>query len=126
MSNGVDRSRDRRRRELTDSKKINCKYRLRIYLRDNFRFAEQQQTATFGLGYKLRSTRNTNDAVLNKDGANNKVNIKINVIEWHVPHYTPSPEEYTNLLNQITKRLPTELHYPERSLFMKEVNTQIF
>ena len=29
-------------------------------------------------------------------------------------------------MNQITKKTPTELHYPEKSVFMKEVNTQNF
>ena len=29
-------------------------------------------------------------------------------------------------MNQITKKTPTELHYPERSVFMKGVNTQKF
>ena len=44
----------------------------------------------------------------------------------HIPHYTPSLDEYTKLQTQIKHKTPTNLHYPERSVFMKEVNTQIF
>ena len=45
-------------------------------------------------------------------------------MEWYVSHYTPNIEELNRLIEQITKRMPTELHYPEKSVFMKEVNTQ--
>ena len=49
---------------------------------------------------------------------------KINALEWYVPHYTPSLEQQTILSNQILKKIPTELQYVERSVFVKEVNTQ--
>ena len=71
-------------------------------------------------------TGNTDNAVLNKDNATNNAKIKINGLEWYVPHYTPSLEEYNKLMNQITKKTPTQLHYPEKSVFMKKVNTQNF
>ena len=35
-------------------------------LKDVFGFAEQQEEATYGLGYKLTLTRNKDDAVLDK------------------------------------------------------------
>ena len=69
-------------------------------------------------------TINTDNAVLNKANATNNGKIKINSLDWYVPHYTPNLEEYDNLMNQIMKKTPTNLHYPERSVFMKEVNTQ--
>ena len=51
--------------------------------------------------------------------------LKKNVsLDWYVPHYTPSLEEYNNLMNQIKNKTPTNLHYRGRSVFMKEVNTQ--
>ena len=50
LSIGFDRSRDRRRRELTNKKSIKGKYHLRIYLRDIFSFAEDQDTATYVFG----------------------------------------------------------------------------
>ena len=71
-------------------------------------------------------TGNTDNAVLNKDNATNNVKIVINGIEWYVPHYVPSPEKYNKLQIQIKQKTPTNLHYPEKSAFMKEVNTQNF
>ena len=50
LSIGFDRSRDRRKRELTIKENIKGKYHLRTYLRNNFGFAEHQETATYGLG----------------------------------------------------------------------------
>ena len=71
-------------------------------------------------------TRNTDSAVLNKAAATNTAKVKINSLYWYVPHYSPNLEEYNKLLNQIKKKSPTLLHYPQRSVFMKEVNTQNF
>ena len=91
-----------------------------------FGSAEHQETTFSGRGYKLTMTGNTDNAVLNKDNATNNAKIKINALEWYVPHYTLSLEDYSKLRNQITKKMPTELHYPEKSVFVKEVNTQFF
>ena len=63
---------------------------------------------------------------MNKDNTTNTAKNKISDIEWYVPHYTPSIEEDNKLMNQITKKTPTEFQYPEKSVFMKEVKTQIF
>ena len=71
-------------------------------------------------------TRNTDNAVLNKVNATGNAKNKINSLEWYVPHYSPSLEEYNKLQIQIKQKTPTNLHYPERSVFMKEVNTQNF
>ena len=77
LSIRFDRSRDRRKRELTNNKILVGKYHLRIYLGDVFGFTEHQETATYGLGYKLTLTRNTDNAVLNKANASNNAKIKI-------------------------------------------------
>ena len=69
-------------------------------------------------------TRNTENTVLNKDNAVGNGRVKINSLDWYVPHYSPNLEEYNKLMNQIKKNSPTLVHYPERSVFMKEVNTQ--
>ena len=69
-------------------------------------------------------TRNSDSAVLNKDKATVLGNVKINAIEWYVPHYTASMSQQTVLSNQIVNKIPTELQYIERSVFMTEVNTQ--
>ena len=112
LSIGFDRNRGRRKNELTNNKTIKGKYHIRIYLKDIFGYAEHQEKGTYGLGYKLTLTRNTANTVLNKD------NIVVN-------HFSPNLEEYTKLMTEIKKNSPTLLHYPERSVFMKEVNTQI-
>ena len=41
-----------------------------------------------------------------------------------MPHYSANLEEFNKLRTQIKKNTPTLLHYPERSYFLKEVNTQ--
>ena len=109
---------------MTDNKTVKGKYHIRIYLKGIFGFAEHQEKGTYGLGYKLTLTRNTDNAVLNKDNAVVNGRVKIITLDWHVPHYSPNLEEYTKLMTQIKKSSPTLLHYPERSVFMKEVNTQ--
>ena len=127
LSIGFDRDPNRRQRELTNNKTQKGKYHVRIYLTDVFGFAEYQNKGTYGLGYKLTLTRNTNNAVLNKDKAINLGRIKINAIEWYVPHYTHSIQQQQSILSkQIINKTPTEINYPERSVFMKEVNTQNF
>ena len=124
LSIGFDPNRGRRKNELTNNKTIKGKYHIRIYLKDIFGFAEHQEKGTYGLGYKLTLTRNTDNAVLNKDNAVANGRVKINSLDWYVPHYSPNLEEYNKLMNQINKNTPTLLHYPERSVFMKKVNTQ--
>ena len=126
LSIGFYRDRNRRQREMTINKTQKGKYHVRIYLKDVFGFAEYQEKGTYGLGYKLTLTRNTNNAVLNKDNAINLGRIKINRIEWYVPHYIPSLQKQSILSKQIINKAPTEINYPERSVFMKEVNTQNF
>ena len=121
-----DRDRNRRQRELTNNKTQKGKYHIRIYLKDIFGFAENQDKGTYGLGYKLTLTRNTDNAVLNKDNAIANGRIKINAIEWYVPHYTPSMQQQSILSKQFINKTPTQIQYPERSVFMKEVILKIF
>ena len=116
---GIDRNRGRRKSELSNNKNIKSKYHIRNYLKDIFGFAENQEKGTYGLGYKLTLTRNTDNAVLNKAAATNNAKVKNNSLDWYVPHYSPNLEEYNKLMNQINKNSPTLLHYPERSVFMK-------
>ena len=115
LSIGFDRDRNRRQRELTNNKTQKGKFHVRIYLKDVFGFAEYQDKGTYGLGYKLTLTRNTDNAVLNKGNAINNGKIKINAIEWYVPHYTPSMQQQAILSKQILNKTPTEIKYPERS-----------
>ena len=126
LSIGFDRDRNKRQRELTNNKTQKGKFHVRIYLKDVFSFAEYQEKATYGLGYKLTLTRNSNNSVLNKGNAINIGKIKINAIEWYIPHYTPSMQQQAILSKQILNKTPTEIKYAERSVFMNEVNTQKF
>ena len=111
---------------MTTNKTQKGNIHIRIYLKDVFGFAEYQNKGTYGLGYKLTLLRNTDNAVLNKDNAINNSKIKINAIECFVPHYTPSMQQESILSKQIINKTPTQSQYPERSVFMKEVNTQNF
>ena len=126
MSIGFERDRNGRQRELTNNKFQKGKYHVGTYLKDVFGFAEYQEKATYGLGYKLTLTRISDDAVLNKGNAINNGKNKINAIAWYVPHYTFSMQQQSILFKQILSKTPTEIEYPERSVFMKEVNTQSF
>ena len=120
-----DRSRDRKKGDLTDNKSIKGNNHIKIYLKDFFGITEHQEKGTYGLGYKLTLTRNTDNAVLKKAAATNNAKIKIISHDWYVPHYSPNLEEYYKLMYQIKKNTPTLLHYPERSVFMKELKTEI-
>ena len=124
LSIGFDRDRNRRKRELTNNKKIKGKYHRKIYPKDIFGFAEHQEKATYGLGYKLILTINSDNAVFNKTNATAIGKIKINSIKWNVPHYTASVKEQNVLMKQIIDKIPTVLRYVERSVFMKEISTQ--
>ena len=122
LSIGFDRNRGGRQRELTNIKE--GKYHVTIMLKDIFGFAEHQEKGTYGLGYKLTLTRNSDNAVLNKGIAINNAIIKINSIDCYILNYTPSLSQEKLLMSQIVNKKPTELRYVERSVFMKEVNTQ--
>ena len=63
LSTGFDRDRGRRRNELTNNKTVKGRYHTRIYLKDIFGYAEHQEKATCGLGYKLTLTQNTDNSV---------------------------------------------------------------
>ena len=62
LSIGSDRDRNRRKRELTNDKNIKCRFHVKIMLRDTFGFVEHQEKATYGLGYKLKLTRNVDNS----------------------------------------------------------------
>ena len=69
-------------------------------------------------------TRNTDSAVLKKDKAINNAKIKIFEVELYIPQYTPSIANQAVLFKQILSKLPSELQHVERSVFLKELNTQ--
>ena len=71
LSIGFDRDRNSRQRELSNNKTQKGKYHVRIYLKDIFGYAEYQEKGTYGLGYKLTLTGNTDKPALNKGNATN-------------------------------------------------------
>ena len=91
---------------------------------DIFGFAEHQEKATYGLGYKLTLTRNKDEAVIDKVAGIADARIKIDHIHWYVPHYIPSMSQQAIMSKQILDKTPTALRYVELSVFMKEVNNQ--
>ena len=113
MSIGFDRDRGRRQRELSNNEIIKGKYHVRIVLKDVFGFSEHQEKATYGLGYKLTLTRNTDNSVLNKDNAIHIGKVKINAIEWYVPHYTPSISNQAIFSKLILIKTTLEIQYVE-------------
>ena len=124
LSIGFDRSRNRRKDELALNKNVKRKYHVRLMLKDVFGFAEHQDKATYGLGYRLTLTSSKDDAVINKAAGIADAKIKIDHIHWYVLHYTPSMLQQAIMSKQVLKKTPTELRYVERSVFMKEVNDQ--
>ena len=124
LSTGFDRSRARRQDEMTDNKNVKGKFHLRIMLKDVFGFAEHQEKATFGLGYKLTPTRNKDEVVIDKVDGIADARIKNDHIHWYVPHYIPSMQQQAIMSKQFLKKTPTELRYIERSIFVTEVSNQ--
>ena len=96
LSIGFDRNRGRRKNELSTNKNIKGKYHTRIYLKDVLGYAQDQEKATYGLGYRLILTRNTDNAVLNKDNTAALGRVKINSLDWYVPHYSVNLENTLN------------------------------
>ena len=94
--------------------------------RDKFGFAEHQEKATTGLGYKLVLTRNIGHSVLNKDNATNLGNINFNVFEWYVPQFKPSIPQQSIISKQISCKVPTDLQYVEGCVFGKKWILQTF
>ena len=76
----------RRRDELAANKSVKGKFYLISLLKDVFGFAECQEKATYGLGYKLTLTGNKDDAVIDKAGGIADGRIRIDHIHWYVPH----------------------------------------
>ena len=109
LSIGFHRSRNRRKDELALNKNIKGKYHLRIMLKDVFGFAEHQEKATYGLGYKLTLTRNKDEADIDKTAGIADARSKIDHIHWFVPHYTPSIQQQVILSKQILSKTPTDM-----------------
>ena len=85
LSIGFDRDCGRKLRELSKNKNQKGKDHVRIYLKDVFGFAEHHVKASYGVGYKISSTRKTDNAVLSEENATNIGRNKIIAVKRHVP-----------------------------------------
>ena len=63
---------------------------------------------------------------MNKNNAIIIGKVKINAIEWYVPHYKPSISNQAIFSKQILIKTTLEIQYVERGVFMKEVNLWTF
>ena len=104
LSFGFDRSCNRRKDELAQNKNVKGKCHVRFMLKDVFGFAEHQEKATFGLGYKLKLKRYKDEAVIDKAGSIADVRIKVDHIHWYVHHYVPSMQQQSIISKQILKK----------------------
>ena len=123
LSMSLDRDRGRRRQELPNIEDIKGKDHVRIMLKGNYDSAEQQEKDTFGLGYKLALTRININAILNKAEAIADSGIKIDIIHWHLPHYTHSIPQQVILSKQVISKTPTQLRYIKHP-FLEKVKTE--
>ena len=89
---------------MTANENVTEKNHLKILLKDVFGFAECQEKATYGLGYKLTLRRNKDDSVIDKAGGIADAKIRIDHIHWYVPHDTPSIQQQSILSNRILKK----------------------
>ena len=112
LSIGFDRDRKRWQQELIKIKFIKGEFHLRIMLKDDFRFAEHQEKASFGLGSKLALTKKDN-ADLHKAVILADDRIKIDHFLWYVFHCMPYLQEQSILSKQILNKTPTRFRYIE-------------
>ena len=93
LANGFDRDRDRKQRELSNNKNTKSENHVWIMPKDLLGFAEKQEKAAFGLGYKLTLTRNNADTVLQLTMAINDAGINNDLIHWYIHQHTPSIQQ---------------------------------
>ena len=109
---------------MTNKKTKKGKYHARNMLKDVFGFAEHLEKTGHVLGYKLTLTRKKDEAALDKAAGIRDPRIKIDLIHWYVPHYTPSIQQQVFLSEQILSKTPTDLRYIEQSVLMEELINQ--
>ena len=82
-------------------------------------FAVHQERGTYGPGYRLTLSRNSDNALLNKGNALNNAKIICNNIDWMLPTFKPNLEQQNVIMNQIEKKMAIELRYIERSIHVE-------
>ena len=86
MSIGLDRDRVKRQQKLTNVKNIKDKFHVTIMLINVFGFAEHQEKAIYGVGYKLTLSWNTDEAFLNKSSRTADARNTYDKIHWYRTH----------------------------------------
>ena len=87
-----------------------------------FGFADQEKKS-YGSGYTLTLKRNTNNDMILRGAGVDAAKVVVKDISWYIPHYVPNLENQQLVMDQILNKDPTELHYIERVVFRKDVNT---
>ena len=82
-------------------------------LKDVLHSAECQEKATSGLVYKLTLRRNKVGAAIDKAEGIADARIKVDHMQWYVPHYTSSIQKQGILSKQFLSKTPTEFRYIE-------------
>ena len=131
LSIGFHRSIEARERELTNKKTTKGNYLVRIYLKEIFGSAEQQDICTYGLGYKLTLHRKSDNHVLShRAQANDAANfalagiVIIEDLSWYVLHYTPIISNQKLMLGHMVGKTPTEMTYIRQSSYLKDSTTE--
>ena len=75
------------------------------------------------MGYTLTLKRNTNNDAILRGNTVGATKVVVKDISWSIPHYVPNLENQKLVMDQILNKDPTELHYIERVVFRKDVNT---
>ena len=119
---GLEESTTTRRQELTNNKTEKGTFFVRIKLKELLGFADQEKT-TYGTGYTVTLKRNTNNDVVIKGAGVDAAKVVVKDISWYIPHYVPNIENQQLVMDQILNKDPTELHYIERVVFRRDVNT---
>ena len=129
---GFHRSNEARERKLTINKSTKGSSHFRIFLKDVFVLAEDQDNCTYGVGYELTSQINSDNHVLSHpvQQANDAANLLlagrviIEDLSWYDPHYTPNISNQKLMLGHIVSKAPTELSSSKRSSYIKDVTTE--
>ena len=94
-----------------------------IKLKDVFGFVDQENK-TYGLGYSLTLKRNHRKITFFTTTAGADAAKKgIKNIGWYIPHYTPSLENQSIVMDRLLDKDTRELHFIERCVYRENVNT---
>ena len=112
------------------NKTTEVNYHVRIYLKDIFGFASNQDACTYGLGYKLTLQRKSDNNTLSHRAGTKAESLvlagrfNIEDLSWYIPNFTPSMSNQHLTLAHIVSKAPTDLSFVKRPTYMKDVTTE--